>query len=133
MKHPVLDYLLISAACEVNDKHNQKMLAEGRRIPWWKRHLLLTILLALASPLLIVGAFIILANVLPMSSATALGTFLGWAIPIALLLWGIVAYHRAEKRWRQQRWTISGQTTGRFSTQQPPLTQRRRQSPKQLP
>lgn len=126
MKHPVLDYLLISAACDINDKHNQKMLAEGRPIPWWKRHLLLVIILALLSPLIIVGAFIVLANVLPMSSATALGTFLGWAIPIGLILWGIVAYRRAEKRWHQKRWTINGTTTGRFSTQHPPQTLQRR-------
>lgn len=103
MKHPVLDYLALNVVLDLNDKHNQQMLAEGRYIPWWKRHLLLSIGLVFAAPVLIVGAFIIFANVVNPSPATVM-------VAMQVLLYGgvllgctfaIVAYLRAEKRWRR--------------------------------
>lgn len=103
MKHPVVDYLLVSAACEVNDKHNQKMLAEGRYIPWWKRHLLLTIALLFATPVFIVGAFIIFANVVNPSPATVMTATQVLLYGGGLLLCAaiVIGYRRAEKRWNR--------------------------------
>lgn len=104
MKHPVFDYFALSAACEINDKHNEKMLREGRYIPWWKRHLLLTIGLVVASPVILIGALIILVNLAHPSdgAAAGFGTFLGWAIPIGIVVGGVVAYTRAESRWKRE-------------------------------
>jgi hypothetical protein len=102
MKHPVVDYLLVSAACDINDKHNQKMLAEGRYIPWWKRHLLFVIFLGLMAPFILVGAFIVIANNTSVNAAADFGTFLGWAIPIGLFVGGLWAYRRADQRWKRE-------------------------------
>lgn len=103
IEHPVLKFLGISLALELNDKHNEKMLREGRYITWWRRHLLLVICLAVLAPVILVGGFIIAVNVANPSAGTmeAFGTFLGWAIPIALLVGGIWAYARADRRWKR--------------------------------
>lgn len=104
MKHPVLDYLLASAVLDLNDKHNKSMLANGQYIPWWKRHLLLVILLALLAPSLLIGAFIVFANVANPSPATVMTA-------MKVLLYGggvlfcvgvVVAYIRAERRWNRE-------------------------------
>lgn len=100
-EHPVLKYLAISAACEINDKHNQHMLATGQYIPWWKRHLLLVIALGMFSPLLLVGMFIVAANATGPSFWGAVGTLVGWLLPFALVGGGVYAYIRAERRWNR--------------------------------
>jgi hypothetical protein len=104
MKHPVLDFLLVSAACELNDKDNRKMLANGQYIPWWKRHLLLTIGLVFLAPVLVIGAFIIFANVVNPSPATVMTAMrvLLYTSGVVFCVVVVVAYRRAEKRWNRE-------------------------------
>lgn len=104
--HPVLEALAFGLVIGTNDKDNERMLAAGQRIPLWKRHLALTLLLLYASPVLLL--LLIAFVVVPFGetlhiTAESVGTALGWGITIGLGIWVYVAATRAEKRWKQKK------------------------------
>lgn len=103
IEHPILKFLGLTAILALNDQHNERMLAEGRPIPWWKRHLLFVILLVLALPVLLIGGFIVAVNVLNPSDdvINVLAQITSWVVPIGLILLGVFAYRRSERRWHR--------------------------------
>ena len=99
----VIGILAAIVGLEINDRQNEKALASGERIPWWRRHLLLTLVLVFTlGPALLV--FVYWLAVVGLGQIAHVWD--GWLFTILVLaipgFFIVRGYIKAERRWHRR-------------------------------